>query len=70
MKAICPKNRKHKRFITVAHIMQEWVVDEHGEFIRITKGGECLEVTHKPTMGNIWTCATCGTEAETEFEED
>lgn len=63
MKAICPKNPKHKKFVTTAHIMQEWVVDQEGEFIKVGKGGECLEVTEQPDPDNLWTCHACGAEA-------
>ena len=61
MKATCPKNKKHKKFITVAHVMQEWVVDPEGEFIE--ERTACLEVTHDPDPGNTWACAVCGEEA-------
>ena len=64
MKVICPKNKKHKTFLTVAHVMQEWKVNEHGELIDIMD--DCLEVTHRPDTGNIWTCTTCGEFAKIE----
>jgi len=63
MNAVCPKNPKHNKFITTAHVMQEWIVDKEGNFIKIAKGGSCLEVTHKPDFDNLWTCQICGTEA-------
>ena len=61
--AICPKNPKHKRFSTTAHVAQEWLVDEHGEFLSLIDG--CLDTTHKPDPGNIWYCCECedGTQA-------
>jgi hypothetical protein len=61
MKARCPNNKDHKEFITVAHVMQDWKVDEHGEFIAVVE--ECSQVSFKPDSGNIWTCAICGAEA-------
>ena len=64
MKAVCPKNPKHKKFITTAHVMQLWVVDEHGEFIRCED--ECMEVTNGPDPCNTWTCAICLEEARVE----
>lgn len=75
MKAVCPKNPKHKKFVTTAHVMQEWVVDEHGEFIKVARNGECLEVVADPDPGNDWTCYVCGAEAkvrkdETQYEEE
>ena len=66
MKAICPKNQKHNQFVTTAHVMQEWIVDEKGEFIDINEGGECLEVTANPDPDNIWNCKTCGAIAKIE----
>jgi len=62
MKAICPKNLKHKRFLTTAHVMQEWVVDEHGNFIKCAD--DCLEVTEEPSPCNVWHCNVCMTEAK------
>ena len=58
---VCPNNTKHKLFYTTAHVMQEWAVNEVGDFNRVTV--DCLEVTHTPTKGNIFTCAKCGAEA-------
>lgn len=60
MKATCPKNPKHKKFVTTAHEMHEWVVDEKGGFVK-DKGW--LEVTDNPDQDNVWTCYTCGAEA-------
>jgi len=56
MKATCPKNPKHKKFVTTAHELHEWVVDETGEFI---KDVHCLEVTANPDPDNCWYCKTC-----------
>ena len=66
MKATCPKNKKHKKFITTAHVMQEWIVDEKGNFIEVRDGGESLEITSDPHPANVWTCAICGEEATVE----
>lgn len=62
VEATCPKNAKHKKFITVAHVTEDWVVDEHGDFISVHEASE-TEVVHKPDPGNIWTCAECGARA-------
>lgn len=64
MKAVCPKDDKHKEFYTVTHILQEWRVDEHGQFIDIARNGEALETVHGPHKDNLWVCATCGCEAK------
>ena len=64
MKAVCTNNPKHNKFVTTAHVVQEWVVDKEGNFIKITKRGYCLEVTHKPSSDNCWTCEICGAIAE------
>lgn len=56
MRAICPNDENHKEFITSAHIMQDWVVDDSGDFIRVH---EDLVTTHKPDPDNEWTCAIC-----------
>ncbi len=65
MKAVCPKDRKHKRFITVAHVTEDWVVDEHGDFIDVHEASE-IEVVRNPHPDNIWTCAVCGAQAKVE----
>lgn len=63
MKATCPNDPEHKQFLTTAHLMQEWVVDEHGNFVEHSLD---LETSHGPDSGNIWTCYTCGAQAEVE----
>ena len=61
MKARCPHSTKHTRFIATAHIAEEWVVDENGEFIEKSKYPG--EVTHKPCLGDdVWSCENCGAE--------
>jgi len=67
MKAVCPNNENHKEFVTVVHVIDEWVVDEEGNWIE-TKGDESQTedegLVHGPDAGNTWTCHTCGAEAE------
>lgn len=58
MKATCPKNPDHKKFVTTAHVMQDWVVDENGEFLE--EMNPCVEVTHFPSHENVWTCCADG----------
>jgi len=59
MKLSCPKNKRHKRFSTYAHVAQDWEVDEHGEFVECIDS--CTQVVHKP---DEFTCLTCGTPAK------
>lgn len=61
MLAICPNNSTHKRFITVAHVSQDWEVDEQGNWIKTVDSS--VETTASPHPDNIWTCAICDAEA-------
>ena len=61
MKAVCPNDPSHKKFITVAHVTEDWVVDEKGNFIESLGA---IETVHGPDEGNIWSCNTCGADAE------
>jgi hypothetical protein len=63
MIARCPKNPEHKRFLTVAHVTEDWLVDEHGDFIEVAPWSES-QVVHEPHPDNIWTCHVCGAQAE------
>lgn len=60
MIATCPNDPAHNRFLTTAHVVEEWEVDRNGNFSRVTQS---LEVTHDPSPDNIWMCAVCGAEA-------
>lgn len=60
MKATCPKNPEHKRFSTVAHVMEEWEVTAEGDFVEVR---ESLQTDHGPDPDNIWRCLECGAEA-------
>jgi hypothetical protein len=60
--ARCPNDANHKQFVTTCHVTEEWLVDEHGEFIVIADDG-VGEVVHGPDPDNEWTCAECGVEA-------
>lgn len=62
MKAVCPTDPMHSRFFTTAHVMEEWLVDEHGNFIEVVT--ESMEVVHGANPGNIWQCQDCGAEAK------
>lgn len=63
LKATCRGNPNHKKFITTAHVMEEWIVDERGNWLE-TK--QCLETTNGPNDHNTWTCAECGSDAAVE----
>ena len=66
-KKVCPKGC-NKGFSTTAHVMQQWKVDERGNYKDVLQ--DCLEVTHKPDFENVWTCMECGEEAVTVTEPD
>lgn len=57
---VCP-NLCGEALTTTAHVMQDWQVDAEGEIMNVVN--DCLEVTHGPDHGNIWTCDGCGAEA-------
>ena len=61
LNVVCPKDPRHKQFITVVHVAQDWVVDEKGEFLAVSN--ECTDVVAKPDPGNTWQCNECGEEA-------
>jgi ribosomal protein L37AE/L43A len=56
----CPKCGNNQ-FLVTAHVVQEWIVDEYGEFVEVTS--ECLEVAHFPDNEDLWQCSKCGYEA-------
>lgn len=58
--AVCPNNPEHKAFTTIAHVTEEWLVDQDGNFI-MSHG--CLETVHGPDRDNIWSCSRCGAPA-------
>lgn len=46
----------------MAHMSEEWIVNEHGEFM--TEGDPGVgEIVANPHPENTWTCMTCGKEA-------
>lgn len=61
MKAICPNNPKHDRFVTVAHVTEDWIVDSEGNLVEVSDTGG--EVVAPPDPDNTWTCCGCGAEA-------
>lgn len=60
MRATCPNNKDHKKFITSAIVIEDWVVDENGNFSEL--GGES-QVMKAPSIYNDWICADCGERA-------
>lgn len=58
---LCPKCGG-KRFSTVVHIAQDWIVDEFGNFEKVLE--ECTECVAEPDDCNSWTCVKCGAEAK------
>ena len=63
MKATCKSDPTHDKFVTTAHVMEEWLVDQHGDWIETL---ESVETTSKPDPGNLWTCHVCGSDATVE----
>lgn len=57
----CPESNKHKKFGVTAHVTQDWIVNEFGDFTSCTN--VCVEVTHRPNKNDVATCVTCGAEA-------
>jgi len=57
MKATCSKNKDHDKFVTVAHVSEDWVVDREGNWIS-TIGSQ--ETVAHPHPENTWTCYLCG----------
>jgi hypothetical protein len=55
MKASCPKDSTHKRFITTVIVQESWVLDEEGNQLATLAR---LEVA--PNYSTPWTCAECG----------
>jgi predicted RNA-binding Zn-ribbon protein involved in translation (DUF1610 family) len=56
----CP-NCGGKQFIVSAHVVQEWLVDDHGCFEQLIE--DCIEIAHEPDDSDIWECNDCGHEA-------
>ena len=57
----CPKCGCEEFYVT-AHVVQDWIVDCNGDYIKTTE--DCVEVAHYPKDDDIWTCNKCGYEAE------
>lgn len=62
MKAVCPNGCSPKRFITTAHVCEDWVVDEDGNFMSYPENTDSCVVSD-PDPANTWTCVSCGSSA-------
>jgi len=63
MKATCPNDPRHNRFLTTAHVSQTWEVDSEGNFSREVSTDQ---TDHGPDPDNEWTCAVCQAVAKVE----
>lgn len=54
--AVCQRDPLHKTFFTTATVMEEWRVDEFGDFIERTA---LIDVADEPDVRNQWLCCTC-----------
>lgn len=62
----CPKCGCMSFYVN-AHVVQEWLVDENGDFMQTTE--DCITVSHYPDDSDLWTCYNCSHEATgDEFE--
>lgn len=59
----CPKDRTHKQFIATAHVTQDWIVNEEGDFLDLFSEDGNGTVTHYPDRHDLYQCADCNTEA-------
>jgi ribosomal protein S27AE len=56
----CPKCGAGVFYVS-AHVIQDWEVDEYGNFINTID--DCVEVTHHPDDNDLWECVKCGCNA-------
>jgi hypothetical protein len=61
MKATCPTSPDHKRFYTVAHVSETWIVDPEGNWQETAE--DPGDIVAKPDPDNTWQCVECGKEA-------
>ena len=48
-------------FYATAHVIQDWKVDEQGNFLEDLG---TAETTHAPDFEDYWACVKCGSQAE------
>ena len=68
-KHIC-KKCGNDTFSVIAHVAQEWEVNERGDWIETLK--DCTDIVHAPADDDVWACTKCGSDetvclAENEF---
>ena len=63
MKLRCPQNPDHKRFMTTAHVQEEWIIDENADWLETT---QTLDTVAGPDPANDISCVECGCNAEVE----
>jgi hypothetical protein len=61
MRAVCPNDYTHSRFLTDVSVKQGWVVDSHGNYMETR--AQCLEIYKDVSRDEVWTCAICGAKA-------
>ena len=47
-----------RRFITIGHVAQEWLVDEGGLCLEVLD--DCVNIIHEAGDTDIWRCVQCG----------
>ena len=52
----CPKCGE-KTFSSTAHVTQDWMLNDHGEFMESISN--CIDVTHRPNDDDLWQCLSC-----------
>lgn len=57
----CPKDSDHKDFLAKAKVVQEWLCNDEGEFVKTVT--ECVDVLHSPEELAL-VCRHCGSAAE------
>ena len=60
-RARCPADVKHKTFHATMKVLQTWLVDEDGEYIKTVEA--CADVLQNRPEQDTYVCATCGAEA-------
>ena len=61
-KLSCSKNSEHKRFSASAHVTEDWVVNEHGDWLE-TYIGDDVQVIAGPCF-DVSVCMECGESTE------
>ncbi len=75
MKATCPNNSEHKRFIALCTItrVEDWVVDETGCPLNVSPNEPKNTEPDEPDYVDPerdWECAECGAKVEVEYADN